>query len=218
MTINSKVFEPGTLTSAADANQPHEDIVTASAAIGADATRTEWASFKHITTSGKDAHPITPYMGKVEDATHFKVYDNTAYATIEGGAGGTPMALTGLPITLTAGQTLRLHAGCFVTEVTHTDVTADYYWFRLVAEIAVDGGAAGTVQLTPDWGYSLGSTRSGEGFVQTYGYQRVGLSWVHVCKNTEEIISEVDFQVKLEDASNDITIAECHLIAIKTTA
>ena len=215
MTISHEHFQPGGIAKAADANAPYTEVQTESAAIGQDRTRTEWVTIAHMDFDGTS--PITPYFGKVEDNSHTGTY-NTLYpiwTTIQHPA-GTLMRLSP-GITLKEGDVLRIHGNALVKTVSRNTVD-DLYWFRFFSNMNVDGGGATNHQLGFDWGYSLSSRDEavGAGNHQVYGYQRVGFSWIHICKNTTEVINTIDLQFSIEDNTNSVDIGEVALYAFSS--
>lgn len=214
MTVNKTYFVPGSVTDAAQVNQPLVDVQTESASLGMEHTRTEWVTTKHLLEN--PYNPIIPYFGRVQDVTHSDTYNNTSWVTISH-SGGTTIRLSP-GITLVRGDVLRIHGGCQMEDVSVVDDTVDLVSFRFLANTTIDSNPAADVQMGFDFNYGLASRRDGSGGgSHDYAYMRAGFTWIYVCKHTTEVINTIELQVKLEDAANSVDIAQAHLIAIRST-
>jgi len=210
MTIDKTFHLPGNITDGPTAHQPYDDIATESNSLSEAHTRTEWASTLHIKEKA-----IYPYFGKIEYYATSDTYNNTAWQTISHGGIHTILLLPA--VTLKRGDVLRIHGGCQVEATGTTNILLDLVSFRFLANITVDGGAAADVQLGHDWGYGTISRPSTAGNYTEYAWFRVGQSWVHICNNDTELITNIQYQVKIEDATNVVKIGAVSLMATVST-
>ena len=211
--ISKKYFDGGETTSAADATAAYSSVETASGSLDQDNTRNEWVSHYHLSYNAD----ITEYAQGIEDAAHGTTYDSAIWVSVDQTPGGGAQVILSPAVTLNEGDVMRIHVNTYVTDVTNTNRQTDYYWYRLISNMSIDGAANADVQLGLNWGHSITNGDRGEVQAythQTFEYQRQALSWLHICENTTELINTVELETKIEDIANDYTISHASMYVI----
>lgn len=209
---------------AAELNQPYDDLATASAGIDGNNVAAGALRHQHIFTD-----PSSLYFNEDSNTTNINDISSTVYVTLTRGA--TPMEIS-LNKSLKQFQTVRI-SGCGL--VTNNDVNViwddqavppngkpNLYAFRIL--ITYNEGAGDITQSLGEWGYSFGTASSTNRDASIMGgipsssialcYQTFQFEGIWRAPSDNTVLTKIELQAKVYDATNVLRISRNALHAI----
>jgi hypothetical protein len=219
MTINNRKFRDGETPTAAQLNQPYDDL--AAETLREINTKPNWATRAHFNASGTKANEV--FFFNNDTSTGFTT-QSTSYVLVN--SAGTPSRLT-INKEIDSGRLVRVQTSGIIGNVVcnddgdGTNATASYNIMGLRLRITFNTGGASTTETIAECGYSFTGrarlTNDSTGLDSALWWRNFSFTglWRATADNTE--IEKIELEVKVGPnggANNQADITRTNITAI----